>query len=470
MTALAVTLKNWFFTRNSMILNANILLFIILFNTLPFEPQVVTGISILVFVAILWLTEAIHVSITALLIPMLAVFLGVFNTQAALNNFSNSIIFLFLGGFALAAALHKQKLDQALADKVLLIARGRMSVAVFMLFGVSAGLSMWISNTATAAMMLPLVLGVMTKLDAKKNHNTFLFVLLGIAYSASIGGIATLVGSPPNAIAAAEVGLNFTEWMKLGLPISLILMPIAILVLYTMTKPDLSHKFELDHKPVEWTNGKMVTLAIFLLTVTLWIFSKPINTMLGGFAKFDTLVAIGAILLLGASRAVEWKDIEKTTDWGVLILFGGGICLSNVLKATGTSVFLAHSLTGFLEQAGVLLTILSVVAFVVFLTEFASNTASAALLVPVFATIAEALGLSPVILSALIAVAASCAFMLPVATPPNAIVFGTGHIKQKEMMRIGFVLNIACIGALTLFAWCSGKETLTRLALHCCSR
>ncbi|HCH1498215.1 TPA: DASS family sodium-coupled anion symporter [Vibrio parahaemolyticus] len=453
MTALAVTLKNWFFTRNSMILNANILLFIILFNTLPFEPQVVTGISILVFVAILWLTEAIHVSITALLIPMLAVFLGVFNTQAALNNFSNSIIFLFLGGFAIAAALHKQKLDQALADKVLLIARGRMSVAVFMLFGVSAGLSMWISNTATAAMMLPLVLGVMTKLDAKKNHNTFLFVLLGIAYSASIGGIATLVGSPPNAIAAAEVGLNFTEWMKLGLPISLILMPIAILVLYTMTKPDLSHKFELDHKPVEWTNGKMVTLAIFLLTVTLWIFSKPINTMLGGFAKFDTLVAIGAILLLGASRAVEWKDIEKTTDWGVLILFGGGICLSNVLKATGTSVFLAHSLTGFLEQAGVLLTILSVVAFVVFLTEFASNTASAALLVPVFATIAEALGLSPVILSALIAVAASCAFMLPVATPPNAIVFGTGHIKQKEMMRIGFVLNIACIGALTLFAW-----------------
>ncbi|HHF3253283.1 TPA: DASS family sodium-coupled anion symporter [Vibrio alginolyticus] len=453
MTALAVTLKNWFFTRNSMILNANILLFIILFNTLPFEPQVITGLSILVFVAILWLTEAIHVSITALLIPLLAVFLGVFNTQAALNNFSNSIIFLFLGGFALAAALHKQKLDQAIADKVLLLARGKMSVAVFMLFGVSAGLSMWISNTATAAMMLPLVLGVMTKLDAKKNHNTFLFVLLGIAYSASIGGIATLVGSPPNAIAAAEVGLSFTEWMKFGVPISLVLMPIAILVLYTMTKPDLSHKFDLDHQPVEWTNGKMITLAIFLLTVTLWIFSKPINAMLGGFAKFDTLVAIGAILLLGASRAVEWKDIEKTTDWGVLILFGGGICLSNVLKATGTSVFLAHSLSGFLEQAGILLTILAVVAFVVFLTEFASNTASAALLVPVFATIAEALGMSPVILSALIAVAASCAFMLPVATPPNAIVFGTGHIKQKEMMRIGFVLNIACIAALTLFAW-----------------
>ena len=453
MTALAVTLKNWFFTRNSMILTSNVLLFAFLFKTLPFEPQIVTGLCLLIFVAVLWLTEAIHVSITALLIPLLAVFFGVFNTQAALNNFSNSIIFLFLGGFALAAALHKQKLDLAIADKVLLIARGKMSVAVFMLFGVSAGLSMWISNTATTAMMLPLVLGVMSKLDAKKSHRTYLFVLLGIAYSASIGGIATLVGSPPNAIAAAEVGLNFTDWMKLGLPISLILMPIAILVLYIMTKPDLSHQFELDHKPVEWTNGKKVTLAIFLLTVTFWIFSKPINAMLGGFAKFDTLVAIGAIVLLGASRAVEWKDIEKTTDWGVLLLFGGGICLSNVLKATGTSVFLANGLAGFLDHAGVLLTILTLVSFVVFLTEFASNTASAALLVPVFATIAEALGLSPVILSALIAVAASCAFMLPVATPPNAIVFATGHIKQKEMMRIGMVLNLACITALTLFAW-----------------
>ncbi|POF57104.1 Anion transporter, partial [Vibrio vulnificus] len=139
MTALAVTLKNWLLTRNSMIFIANILLFITLMTTLPFDPKVVVGLSILTFVAVLWLTEAIHVSITALLVPMLAVFMGVFDTQAALNNFSNSIIFLFLGGFALAAALHKQKLDQAIADKVLILAKGKMSTAVFMLFGVSAG-------------------------------------------------------------------------------------------------------------------------------------------------------------------------------------------------------------------------------------------------------------------------------------------------------------------------------------------
>ena len=185
----------------------------------------------------------------------------------------------------------------------------------------------------------------------------------------------------------------------------------------------------------------------------LWIFSKPINGMLGGFKNFDTLVALSAIVMLGASRVVQWKDIEKSTDWGVLLLFGGGICLSNVLKATGTSVFLAHSLSGFLEQAGLFFTILVIAGFVVFLTEFASNTASAALLVPVFATVAEALGVSPVILSALIAVAASCAFMLPVATPPNAIVFGSGHIKQSDMMKVGIYLNIACIAVLSALAY-----------------
>lgn len=453
MTALTLTLKKWLFDRNSIILLANIALFTILLNTLPFEEDVVIGLSILAFVAVLWLTEAVHVSITAILVPIMAVAFGIFKTPQALSNFANPIIFLFLGGFALAAALHKQELDKAIADKVLLIAKGRMSVAVFMLFGVTAALSMWISNTATTAMMLPLVLGVLNKVNAKSERGTYVFVLLGIAYCASIGGIATVVGSPPNAIAAAEVGLSFTEWMAFGLPVSIILLPITVGMLYFMLKPNLKHTFELDHKPVEWDNGKLITLAIFGLTVLMWIFSKPINAFLGGFSKFDTLVALSAIVLLGVSRVVQWKDIEKSTDWGVLLLFGGGICLSNVLKATGTSVFLAHSLSGFLEQAGLFFTILVVAGFVVFLTEFASNTASAALLVPVFATVAEALGVSPVILSALIAIAASCAFMLPVATPPNAIVFGSGHIKQSEMMKAGIYLNIACIGALSAFAW-----------------
>ncbi|MEC6822789.1 DASS family sodium-coupled anion symporter [Photobacterium piscicola] len=453
MTTLALTLKHWLFNRNSLILIGNSLMMFILINTLPFERNVVIGLSILFFVAVMWLTEAIHVSITALLVPLLAVGFGVFDTSKALTSFSNPIIFLFLGGFALAAALHKQQLDQVIADKVLIAAKGRMSVAVFMLFGVTAGLSMWISNTATTAMMLPLVLGVLSKVNTKSGHKTYVFVLLGTAYCASIGGIATIVGSPPNAIAAAEVGLSFTEWMTFGVPVTIILLPLTITLLYIILKPDLNHQFELDHTPIQWSNGKLITMAIFMVTVALWIFSKPINTFLGGYAKFDTLVALSAIIMLAVSRVVEWKDIKNSTDWGVLLLFGGGICLSNILKVTGTSVFLATALSDMLHQAGLLLTILGVAIFVVFLTEFASNTASAALLVPVFATVAEALGVSPIVLSALIAISASCAFMLPVATPPNAIVFSTGYIKQSEMMRVGLYLNIVCIIFLTVFTW-----------------
>ena len=442
----------WFFNRKSAIVLADIMLFALLNATLPFQPDVVLGLSILAFIAILWLTEALHVTVTAILVPVLAVLFGVFNTQTALGNFANPIIFLFLGGFALAAAMHRQGLDKVIADQVLLLAKGKMSLAVFMLFLVTAILSMWISNTATTAMMLPLVLGVLNKVNDKSGHNTYVFVLLGIAYSASIGGIATMVGSPPNAIAAAEVGLSFTDWMAFGLPVSIVLLPLALAILYAVLKPNLGGHFEIDHEPVQWDKGKIVTLLIFATTVIFWIFSKPINAALGGYAKFDTVIALCAIIAVNFARVVNWKDIEKTADWGVLLLFGGGICLSNVLKATGTSVFLANELSGLIAQYGMLVIIFVVAAFVVFLTEFASNTASAALLIPVFAGVAEALGLSPVVLSVLIGVSASCAFMLPVATPPNAIVFASGYIKQKEMMRIGFLLNMACIVFLSIIA------------------
>ncbi len=451
-TPLPHNTREWFFHRNSLIILADIALFALLYFTLPFEAPVVLGLCILIFIAILWLTEALHVTITAILVPILAVLFGVFDTQTALNNFSNSIIFLFLGGFALAAAMHCQGLDKVIADKVLVLAKGKMSVAVFMLFGVTAILSMWISNTATTAMMLPLVLGVLSKVNSESGHNTYVFVLLGIAYSASIGGIATIVGSPPNAIAAAEVNLTFLEWMYFGLPVALLLFPLVIAVLLLVLKPNLKGEFELNKEPIDWDKGKVVTLGIFMATVVLWIFSKPINAMLGGYAKFDTIVALGAIVAVGFARVVHWKDIEKTADWGVLLLFGGGICLSNILKVTGTSTFLANTLSTLIAHQGACLVVIVIALFVVFLTEFASNTASAALLVPIFAGIADAFGMSPVTLSILVAISTSCAFMLPVATPPNAIVYGSGHIKQKEMMHVGFILNVVCIAVLSMIA------------------
>lgn len=435
------------------ILLADTALFVALLNFLPFEQDVTTGLSLLTFIAILWLTEAIHISITALLVPVLAIALGVFNTSTALSNFANPIIFLFLGGFALASALHRQEIDKAIANWVLNIANGRLGVAVFLLFAVTAGLSMWISNTATVAMMLPLVLGMLSQLDKEHHASTWVFTLLGIAYCASIGGIATLVGSPPNAIAAAETGITFMQWMQKALPLTLLLLPVAVAVVYWTTKPDLAIRVHIDKKPIIWDKHKKVTLAIFATTVFCWVFSSPLNRWLGDFSDFDALIAVAAMLALAISRVVEWKDIEQTTDWGVLILFGGGLCLSAVLKETNTSLFLGQTIGELTGSAGPLIALAMIIGFVVFLTEFASNTASAALLIPVFTGLSPSLGIDPVVIATIIAISASCAFMLPVATPPNAIVFGSGHVPQRTMMKTGLRLNLICIAVLTLYTW-----------------
>ncbi len=438
--------------RKLLILAADIVLLCVLYYCLPFEQGVNTGLAILIFAAILWLTEAIHISVTAILVPILAVFFGVFETKQAMSNFANPIIYLFFGGFVLAAALRHQQIDTLIAQKLLLVSKGKLSVACFMLFGVTTLLSMWISNTATTAMMLPLAVGILQQLDRKTYHSTYVFLLLGIAYSANIGGIGTLVGSPPNAIAAAQAGLSFSDWLKFGIPTVVLLLPMMLLTLYWFFKPDLSAKCELDVATQKLTFQGKLTLFIFLATVICWILSAPLAKALGGISQFDTVVALCAVVLLAGLGLVSWKKIESTTDWGVLVLFGGGLTLSAVLKTTGTSVFLAHWMTDIFGSTHMSLFVFAVIAFVVMLTEFASNTASAALLVPVFAAIAEALGVSPVMLSVLIGIAASCAFMLPVATPPNAIVYGSGYVKQSEMVRVGMIVNLLSILVLSIIS------------------
>ncbi|MCE9678260.1 DASS family sodium-coupled anion symporter [Shewanella sp. AS1] len=439
-------------SNKAYIVLGNLLLFVLLNLLLPFEKEINVGLSILIFAAILWLTEAIHISITAILIPIMGVLMGVFETKAAMSNFANPIIYLFFGGFVLAAALNHQGIDRRIAHKVITASQGKLSIACIMLFGITALLSMWISNTATAAMMLPLALGILNQLDSKEHRNTYLFILLGIAYSANIGGIGTLVGSPPNAIAAAQVGLTFADWLEFGLITVALMLPSMLIALYLFFKPNLNVVCDIPKSTEQLSLQGRLTLVVFLATVCCWIFSKPISSALGGIAQFDTIVALSAVVLLAGLGLVEWKKIEKTTDWGVLILFGGGLTLSAILKTTGTSVFLAHWVTDIFGDTHMALFTLAVIFFVVMLTEFASNTASAALLVPVFAAIAEALGLSPVMLSVLIGIAASCAFMLPVATPPNAIVYGSGHIKQSDMMKAGAIINF--ISMLVLYIIC----------------
>lgn len=429
-----------------------LLLAALAYRSAPPPVALGTGLALFVLVGGLWMTQALHLSVTALLVPLLAVLTGLMDLRTALASFAHPVIFLFLGGFALAAALQQQGLDRRLAMAVLRLAAGRRAAAVAMLFGLTAVLSMWISNTATAAMMLPLALGLLGDEDGPRERA---FVLLGVAYSASIGGIGTLVGSPPNAIAAAQAGIGFAEWMRIGVPLVVLLLPLMAAVLFLVLRPRLLVQVaapceELPAAP--WTRSQRFAVAVFGLAAAGWIGGAPLGRALGITADIDSAVAVAAIVALVAGGAIGWPEIERRTHWGVLLLFGGGLTLSEVMAASGASRFMADALIDALHGAPLVLLLAGVVAFVVFLTELVSNTASAALLIPIFLGVAAALGLPPPLFAASIAVSASCAFMLPVATPPNAIVYATDEVPQATMMRCGLVLNLVCIGAITCVA------------------
>ncbi|AOF53478.1 transporter [Rodentibacter caecimuris] len=446
--------------KNGIIFVADIVLFFVLLKFLPFSPKENAGLALLGFIAVLWLSEALHVTITALLVPLLGIALDLVTTKQALATFSDPTIFLFFGGFALATALHMQKLDKMIANKIMALAKGNLFVAVIYLFLITAFLSMWMSNTATAAMMLPLAMGILSNMDNEKEHNTYVFVLLGIAYSASIGGMGTLVGSPPNAIVASNLHLTFSDWLWYGLPIMLILLPLMIGTLFIVFRPKLSHRFEQSFEKIEMNPQRILTLSIFVFIALCWVFSSKINPFISGLlgltkniASFDSVVALLAAIIICATGVASWKQIQENTDWGVLMLFGGGLTLSAVLKDSGASKILADGIVFLVQGQHYYLIGLLVATFIIFLTEFTSNTASAALLVPIFISIAQSLGVPEIGLALIIGLGASCAFMLPVATPPNAIVFGSGQVKQSEMVRAGVVLNIVCVFVIATFAY-----------------
>lgn len=439
------------FSRKSMIFIIDVILFFTLLNTLPFQPEANRGLALLAFVAILWLTETVHVTITALCIPVLAILLDLMPTKQALTAFANPTIFLFFGGFALATALHIQQLDKMIANKIMALAKGRLFIAVMYLFLATAFLSMWMSNTATAAMMLPLAMGILGNMDKEKEHNTYVFVLLGIAYSASIGGMGTLVGSPPNAIAATQLGIGFAEWMMFGLPVMCLLLPLMIGVLYLTFKPKFSSSFKYHFEKIEMNKDRWITLLVFVFIALCWMGSSVLNPWIANLvglthniADFDSVMALIGALLLCMTKVVNWQQIQDNTEWGVLFLFGGGLTLSAILSQTGASKIMADGIVSLIKGKDYILICLIVAAFIVVLTEFTSNTASAALLVPIFITIASTLGMSPFGFALIIALGASCAFMLPVGTPPNAIVFGTGVVEQKDMLR-SYKLDLLCI-------------------------
>ena len=450
-------------TRGYMILALDFLLFLALIKMLPFTPMETRGLALLIFIGILWLTEAFNITVTSLMVPILAIGLNVLPTKAAFAPFSEPIIFMFFGGFVLAAVMNIQKLDLWIANHIIRLARGNLKLTVLYLFAATAGLSLFINNTAVAAMMLPLTLGILKKVDLKTNRALYVFVLLGVAFSASIGGIGTLTGSAPNAILASQLKITFSEWLFYGIPVAILLMIGMVFSLLVVLRPNFNVPFEISLEGIPLTSKRKITLAVFVIAAFFLIFGSWLEPFIRSVLElsqpiknFDAVVAMTAVIILCITHTATWSEIQDRTEWGVLMLFGGGLVLGIVLKETGASKILADTIVNYIGVQHWLVMTLVLTAFIVFLTEFTSNTATAALMTPIFISVAEGLGLPPVSLAAIVACSASCAFMLPIATPPNAIVFSTGYIKQSEMVKVGFILNVistVVIGGLTYFFW-----------------
>ena len=449
--------------KSLLILSLDFVFMLVLIKILPFSSQENRGLALLIFIGILWLTEAFNITVTSLMVPVVAIGLGLINTQKALAPFSTPIIYMFFGGFVVAAVLQIQNLDKIIANYIIRLAKGNLKLSITYLFTATTFLSMWINNTAVAAMMLPLTMGMLKGIYAEKNHRLYAFVLLGMAFSASIGGIGTLVGSAPNAILASQIQVTFTEWLGYGFPVMVLLVPSMIFSLWVILRPDFSVDFNPSLEKVSFNRKNIITLMIFIGMAIMLLFSSLLNPWISAFLElpkkienFDTVIALCVVIFICISGVATWKEIQERVEWGVLVLFGGGLTLSIVMKDSGASKIMADSIVQFVQTKPLWVLCFVITAFIIFLTEFTSNTASAALIMPIVISVAQSMNLPPIALAAIIACGASCAFMLPIATPPNAIVFATGNVKQLDMAKVGLILNLFCIaiiGGMTYFVW-----------------
>lgn len=415
------------------------------------EPKINSAFAILVVAASLWISEAIPLSMTALLIPVMAVLLNIATPAAAFGEFSNPVIYLFMGGFVLAGALSAHSLDILLAHKLMLLAKGNFYKSAILLMLATSLTACWVSNTSTAAMMIPLALGMLAITDSKKSTSEAKFLLLGIAYAANIGGIVTMIASPPNAIGAAVLGLSFSEWLTYGVPIFLISFPIMVIVLTLYFKPNRTILIPTVPLPGRKSKDRTALIVIFAITVLLWVFEGFLARRLGVPSGFSSLVAILSILMLFVFKVMSWEQILASVRWDILLLFGGGLTLGFLVESTGLGSVLIGGVMSLSEQMPLILFLWLIVIGSIIMTEFMSNTASAALILPLLYTLAVESQINPMILVLPATIAASYGFMMPVGTPPNAMVFSTGFVPQKDMMKAGLGLNIIFSIVLTLF-------------------
>ncbi len=427
-----------------------------------------------ILMATWWMTEAIPIPATSL-IPLVAFpVLGVAGISAAAAPYANPLIFLFLGGFLIALAMERWLLHRRLALSILRTIGARPMSVVIGFSLASAFLSMWVSNTATTLMMLPIGLSVVELVrrgDPSSGKNFAVVLMLTIAYSSSIGGMATLIGTPPNAFFAGFMletygrTIGFVEWMVFGLPLVSLTLPIMLFILTRLAYPvhirvipgGVQYIAEMLQDLGRMQRGEKLVAGVFTATAVLWTTRPILETVIPGLS--DAGIAIGMALVLfvlpvnlsQGEFVLDWKSAERV-PWGVLILFGGGLSLAAAISDTGLAVWLGGQMQLFAGWP-ILPVIVVVAATVVLLTELTSNTATAAAFLPIVASVSVGLGHDPMVLGVPAVLAASCAFMLPVATPPNAIVYGSTFITIPQMARAGAYLNVVFIVLISVLAY-----------------
>tara|TARA_R110002049_G_scaffold2743_3_gene21055 strand:+ start:105613 stop:107118 length:1506 start_codon:yes stop_codon:yes gene_type:complete len=464
---------------------------------IPLTFSAKTTICMVVWMAIWWLSEAIDISATALLPIATFPLLGIADIKATTAPYASHLIFLFMGGFLIALAMQRWKLDHRLANTVLKLAGNNPYLIIAGFMFSAAALSAFISNTATTAVMLPIGLSVIAlftvnqqeKFSNSCQHNFARCMMLGIAYSASVGGTMTLIGTAPNLFLASflqdsisseyRLEISFIKWLSFAAPLAIIFLPIIWFVLTRFVFPfkaDALYQPQESHTHHEKMNrGQKITIIVFITTVFIWM-TRPLlqkititvnqQEIQPLFQLSDSGIAmLGAMLLfiipVDFKRrifVIDWATTKKL-PWGIFILFGGGLTLANAIKTNGVAEYIASQAL-FLQNVPDVVFVLIICAGVIFLTELTSNTATTATLVPILASISVGAGIHPYLLVFPATLAASFAFMMPIATPPNAIVFGSGHITIPEMCKAGLWLNIAGVILITIFTFFVIKPVL----------
>ena len=440
--------------------------------------------AIVLWMVIWWFTEAVPIAVTSLLPIVLFPLFGVMGSSDTLKEYANGTIFLFLGGFLIAAGVARWHLDRRIALLTIRIVGTKPQQIILGLLLSTSFISAWVSNTATAAMMVPIALAVLkvvrsTREDLpidRAEHNFGVCVLLAVAYGASLGGVLTLIGTPPNGIFARfveqtyNVPVSFIDWMLIAFPIVVVMIAATQLLMTKVLFRELvselpggkdwvMHEYS---KLGPMSRGEKIVLTVFVTAALLWCFGPVIRGIqIGDMTPFkplsDTVIAMGAGIILfiipvdykRGVHALDWSSASDTVAWDVLLLFGGGLSMAAAIQKTGLADIIGAQAT-FLSSLPEVAAISGLTTLTVFASEFTSNTALAATMMPLVAAVADSIGMHPEALLVATTFGASLAFMMPVGTPPNAIIFGTGRIRIAEMIRAGFWLNVCGIVVVTI--------------------